>query len=216
MPAFQARRPARLTYPELGALTAAVMALNAFAIDMMLPALGLIGDALGATRDNDRQLVVGVYLMSNGVSQIFSGPLVDRFGRRPVLLFALGGYIAGSMMSVVAMDFAGLLAARAFQGAAAATARVAAIAAVRDQCAGRAMAKVMSLAMTVFMAAPIIAPAIGQLVMDGAPGEQSWRAIFLALLIYGLAIAGWSALRLAETLSPENRRPLQLRPINAD
>ncbi|MEM8770144.1 MAG: multidrug effflux MFS transporter [Pseudomonadota bacterium] len=202
---------AKLAFPELVAITAAVMALNALAIDMMLPALGKIGDDLGATRDNDRQLVIVVYILGNGVAQLLFGPLVDRYGRKRVLMWALAGYVTGSFLSVVASSFSLLLAARAFQGVTTAAARVAAIAVVRDQCSGRKMAQVMSLAITIFMAAPILAPGFGQLILFAGP----WRAIFLALLMYGLVLAVWLGWRLPETLRPENRKPLRRGPIIA-
>lgn len=194
-----------LSFAELVAFTAAVMALNALAIDMMLPALGLIGDTLGAAHDNDRQLVVVVYVLGNGVAQLFFGPFVDRFGRRTMLLWALGGYIVGSLLSVAAASFSLLLAARLFQGVATAAARVSIIAVVRDQCSGRRMAEVMSLAITIFMAAPILAPGFGQLILYAAP----WRGIFVALLVYGVALAVWTFWRLPETLTPENWKPLR-------
>ena len=199
----------RIPFPELVAITAAVMALNALAIDMMLPALGQIGEELGAANDNDRQLIIIVYVLGNGIAQLFFGPIVDRFGRKKVLIFALGGYVLGSALSIFASSFALLLAARTFQGVMTAATRVASIAIVRDQCSGRRMAEVMSLAITIFMAAPILAPGFGQLIMFAAP----WRGIFVALLLYGAMLAVWVGWRMPETLTPENRRPLQLKPI---
>ncbi|WP_411818838.1 multidrug effflux MFS transporter [Hyphococcus sp. DH-69] len=202
---------ASIPYVELVAFIAAAMALNALAIDMMLPALGQIGNELGATHDNDRQLIVVVYVLGNGIAQLFFGPIVDRFGRKRVLMISLGGYIVGSLLSVVASTFTLLLAARAFQGVATAATRVAAIAIVRDQCSGRKMAEVMSLAMTVFMAAPILAPGFGQIVLAFAP----WRGIFVALLIYGFILAIWTWLRMPETMAAEDRKPLRAGPITA-
>lgn len=199
----------RIPFTELVAITAAVMALNALAIDMMLPALGQIGDELGAARDNDRQLIIVVYVLGNGVAQLFFGPLVDRFGRKRVLMLALGGYILGSALSIVASSFTLLLAARAFQGVATAATRVSAVAIVRDQCSGRKMAEVMSLAITIFMAAPVLAPGFGQLVLFAAP----WRGIFIVLLLYGVVLALWTGWRLPETLSPADRKPLRAGPI---
>ncbi len=195
----------RIPFAELVAITAAVMALNALAIDMMLPALGRIGDELGAAHDNDRQLIIVVYVLGNGIAQLFFGPIVDRFGRKSVLLWSLGGYVLGSILSIFASSFSLLLAARAFQGVATAATRVAVIAAVRDQCAGRRMAEVMSLAITIFMAAPILAPSFGQLILFAAP----WRGIFIALLLYGVLLAVWLGWRLPETLALEHRKPLR-------
>jgi DHA1 family bicyclomycin/chloramphenicol resistance-like MFS transporter len=199
-----AKPRAKLTFAELVAITAAVMALNALAIDMMLPALGIIGDELGAAGDNDRQLIIVVYVVGNGIAQLFFGPIVDRFGRRRVLLWALGGYVLGSALSVFASSFSLLLAARAFQGVTTAATRVAVIATVRDQTSGRRMAEVMSLAITIFMAAPILAPGFGQLLLFAAP----WRGIFVVLLLYGVVLALWCYWRAPETLAKQECAPL--------
>jgi MFS transporter, DHA1 family, multidrug resistance protein len=190
-------------------MVAAMSALNALAIDVMLPALPLIGADYDLVNDNDRQLVIIAYIALFGVSQLVYGPLADAFGRRSVLLWALGIYILGSTLCVIAPNFELFLAARAMQGIGAAATRVIAVAVVRDLTEGRRMAQVMSMAMTVFMIVPIIAPGIGQLVLFVAP----WRWIFGALLVYGFALTLWAYLRLPETLAPENRRPFAPRAI---
>lgn len=195
----------KVPYLELVAFTAAIMAVNALAIDMILPALGIIGDELSITNDNDRQLIIFAFVLGNGVAQLFFGPLVDRFGRRRILLIAMAGYLAGSVLSIFAGSFALLLAARIFQGIATAGARVASIAIVRDQYSGRKMAEVMSLAVTVFMMAPIVAPAIGQIILSFSP----WRAIFAVLLVYGVVISIWGMARIPETLRQDAVKPLK-------
>jgi len=180
------------------------MALNALAIDMMLPALGIIANELNIANANDRQLIVVIYVIGTGVAQLFFGPIVDRFGRRRVLLWALGCYIAASVFSIFAPTFSLLLIARGFQGVTTAATRVAILASVRDQVSGRRMSEVMSFAITIFMASPILAPGLGQLIMFVAP----WRGIFVALLLYGTAVALWVYIRVPETLPPEKRSAL--------
>ncbi len=201
----------KLSFIELIVITAALMALNALAIDIMLPALGQIGDELHAARANDRQLIIVVYVIANGIAQLFFGPIVDRFGRKKVLIWSLAGYILGSIFSIFASSFSLLLVARAFQGITTAATRVASIAIVRDQCSGRRMAEVMSWAITIFMAAPILAPGIGQLILFVAP----WRGIFIALALYALIIISWVLWKLPETLSVEDQKPLRAGPIAA-
>ncbi|QGZ94161.1 multidrug effflux MFS transporter [Terricaulis silvestris] len=197
------KRP--LSTPELVAMVATLSALNALAIDIMLPALPDIGRAFGLTNDNDRQLVVVAYIALFGVSQLVYGPLADAFGRRSVLISALGIYILGSVLCVVAPTFELFLAARALQGLGAGATRVIAVTVVRDLTEGRRMAQVMSMAMTIFMVVPIVAPSIGQLILFVAP----WRWIFGGLLLYALAITAWSMWRLPETLRHENRTPFR-------
>ncbi|MEZ5959906.1 MAG: multidrug effflux MFS transporter [Hyphomonadaceae bacterium] len=195
--------PARsLSTWELVAMVAALSALNALAIDIMLPALPMIGSDFQLTNDNDRQLVIVSYVALFGVSQLIYGPLADAFGRRSVLIYALGIYVAGSILCVFAPNFELFLAARAMQGVGAAATRVIATAVVRDLTEGRRMAQVMSMAMTLFMIVPIIAPGIGQLILFVAP----WRWIFGTLLIYALIVLVWALVRLPETLHPENRQ----------
>ncbi|HVK82169.1 MAG TPA: multidrug effflux MFS transporter [Verrucomicrobiae bacterium] len=190
---------------ELVAMVASLSALNALAIDIMLPALPDIGRDFGLVNDNDRQLVIVMYVALFGISQLAYGPLSDSFGRRSILIWALGIYIVGSVLCVFAPNFELFLAARALQGIGAAATRVIATAVVRDLTEGRRMAQVMSMAMTVFMIIPIVAPAIGQAILFIAP----WRWIFGALLIYALAVLIWALLRLPETLHPEHRRALR-------
>jgi DHA1 family bicyclomycin/chloramphenicol resistance-like MFS transporter len=204
----EAEKPA-LSVPELVAMVAALSALNALSIDIMLPALPQIGESFALANDNDRQLVVVSYVALFGVAQLVYGPLADAFGRRSVLIYALGIFIIGAVLCVVAPSFELFLAARALQGVGAAATRVIATAVVRDLMEGRRMAQVMSMAMTVFMIVPIVAPGVGQLILFIAP----WRWIFGALLIYSLIVLAWTLIRLPETLKPEHRTHFNPRAI---
>jgi DHA1 family bicyclomycin/chloramphenicol resistance-like MFS transporter len=195
-----------LGFREFVGLVAGLMALNALSVDVMLPGLPAIDAALGVTDDNDRQLVLGVYLAGFGAAQLVWGPLADRFGRKPTLFAGLALYVAASVVAALAPTFATLLAARLAQGLAAASTRVIALAVVRDCYAGRAMGRVMSLVMMVFMVVPILAPSLGQLILLVAP----WRWMFGFLLIGGGVMLVWVALRLPETLPSPRRRRLRL------
>lgn len=188
------------------ALVAALMATNALAIDSMLPALPEIGEALGIAEANDRQWIITAYLLGFGGAQIVFGPLADRFGRRPVLLAGLAVYTLASLAAAAATSFEAMMAARVVQGIGAAGSRVLAVTIVRDRFAGRQMARIMSLAFIVFLAVPILAPSIGQLIILVAP----WRWIFLALGLFGALVALWATRSLPESLAPENRRPIAI------
>jgi DHA1 family bicyclomycin/chloramphenicol resistance-like MFS transporter len=200
---------ARLPHAEFVALVALLMALNAMAIDVILPALQQMGESLGVESENTRQLPLTAYVATFGLSQLAYGTISDRFGRRPVLLVGLSVYVVGSLGAALAGDFAMLLAMRAVQGIGAGATRVIAISVVRDTFGGRRMASVMSLAMMVFMVVPIIAPIEGQAILAVA----GWRAILAAIGLFGLAMTIWCYLRLPETLLDENRRPLRLGPV---
>src|SRR5690606_28981398 len=80
-------------FPEFVALIAMMMALNALAIDTMLPALPAIGDALGVVAENSRQWIITAYLLGFGAAQLIYGPLADRYGRKPVLMAGLALYV---------------------------------------------------------------------------------------------------------------------------
>lgn len=202
----QAHMERVLSRPEFIGLVAALMALNALAIDVMLPALPYMGEALGVTNENERQLVVSAYMVGFGAAQLVFGPVTDRFGRRAPLFFGIVLYLICAFAATFAPTFAILLGLRFVQGLGAAATRVIAVSVIRDKYSGREMASVMSLAFMVFMAIPIVAPGIGQIILLFG----SWHYIFL--LMVGLAglIGIWAWLRLPETLHPEYRRPLKL------
>ncbi len=144
---------------EFIAMMAMLMALNALAIDIMLPALQEIGAALHVEDVNERQFIVSSYLFGFGFAQLLYGPISDRFGRRMPMIFGLSLYIICALAIVAIPSFGGLLALRFIQGAGAASTRVITVSIVRDVYGGRAMAEVMSLIMMVFMIVPIIARA---------------------------------------------------------
>jgi DHA1 family bicyclomycin/chloramphenicol resistance-like MFS transporter len=188
-------------FKEFVALIAALMALNALAIDSMLPALPAIGDALGITDENQRQWVVTAYLLGFGGAQIFYGTLSDRFGRKTVLAVGVAIYTIASVVASFSTSFEMMMIARVIQGIGSASTRVLVVALVRDCYSGRQMARVMSLSFIVFLAVPIIAPSLGQVIMLFAP----WRWIFGVLTLFGVGVMAWMLLRLPETLQPEDR-----------
>ncbi len=190
-------------FKQFVALIAALMAVNALAIDSMLPALPAIGNSLGVGDENQRQWIVTAYLLGFGAAQIVYGPLADRFGRKPVLMAGIGAYVAFSGLAAFSTSFAMLLVARALMGVGAAATRVLAVSVVRDCFSGRDMARVMSLAFIVFLAVPILAPSVGQIVMLFGP----WRWVFGGLGCFGATVLCWTALRLPETLRPADRLP---------
>lgn len=196
-------------FPEFVVIIASIMALNPLAMDMMLPALPNIGSAFHLEVANRPQMVLSTFLLGFGVGQFVMGPLSDRFGRRPVLLGGMAVYCIASLLAIAAPSFETLLLARALQGLGTSATRVIAVSIVRDCYAGRKMASVMSLAMMVFIAVPVIAPSFGQAVMLLA----QWRGIFIVLMLYGVAALIWSALRMPETLPLSERKSIAIRDV---
>jgi len=176
---------------------------------MMLPALPNIGTAFKIPVANHLQLVLSTFLIGFGVGQFVMGPLSDRFGRRPVLLGGMAVYAVASVLAVAAPSFETLLLARALQGLGTSATRVIATSIVRDCYVGRRMASVMSLAMMVFIAVPVLAPSFGQAVLL----VTKWRGIFGVLMAYGVLALIWIVLRLPETLPEAERKSLAPRDV---
>ncbi len=197
-----------LSFWEIISLVAALMALNAVATSMMLPALPSMSEALNVA-ENDRQLVITAYMVGLAFASLFFGPLSDTIGRRPTLLIGLSLYIVGGIYSTFAISYEHMLAARVLQGIGAAAPRVASISMIRDWYSGREMGKVMSLVMVAFQIAPVIAPFLGQVVLWFAP----WQGVFAALTLFGVLLLVWCFRRLPESLDAANQRPMVLHSI---
>ena len=195
---------------EMVFMMAMVMALNALAIDSMLPALPAIGEGLGVTVANDRQYVISTYLLGIGVGSLIYGPLSDRFGRKGVLVPALFAYVAFSIGCGLANSFPLLLALRFGHGLISAALGVIVVAVIRDLFSGDAMAKRLSMIFLVFMIVPAIAPTMGA----GITLFANWRAIFIVLAVMGVVMILWLR-RLPETLDPADVRPLDFRTMVA-
>jgi MFS transporter, DHA1 family, multidrug resistance protein len=196
-------------FPEFVVAIASIMALNPLAMDMMLPALPNIASAFHITIANRPQAILSTFLIGFGVGQFIMGPLSDRFGRRAVLIDGMALYCIGSVVAIMASSFETLLLARVLQGVGTSATRVIATSIVRDCYSGRRMASVMSLAMMVFIAVPVIAPSLGQAVML----LTQWRGIFVMLMLYGVLALIWSALRMPETLPVSERKSLAIRDV---
>ena len=195
----------RLGEREFIAMMAFCQALQALAIDAMLPALGLIAHDLRAPDPNDRQLIVGLFLIGAGLGSLLPGTFADRFGRRPVLLFCLGCYVAMAFAGALVTDFETLLALRLVQALGSGGLAVLPLAIIRDRFEGDRMARTQSLIAVIFLVVPMLAPSIGQAVLLVA----SWRWIFALMGLLGVIVTVWVWLRLPETLHPEFRQPIR-------
>ena len=191
-------------YKEFVTLMAVIISITALSIDMMLPALPDIGRDLGVGHPNDVQFIVSVLILGLGIGQILFGPLSDCFGRKPIIFTGFMVFILGCLLSTFSGQFGTMLAGRFIQGIGVSGPRTAIIALIRDRYDGRAMARILSVIMAVFIFIPAVAPALGQAILL----TMSWRAIFSALMIQGLVAVIWFSIRQPETLPPESRIPL--------
>ena len=201
-------RPALRT-AEFIPLIALLMSLDALSTDAMLPALSAIARELGAARANDAQFVIVFLFLGLGIGQMLFGPLSDRIGRKAAIYSGLALFMSGCLVSLLASTFEAMIAGRLLQGIGVAAPHVVSMALVRDQYEGRVMARLMSLALAVFILVPTVAPALGQLIMWLA----GWRVIFVTFLAISTVALAWLAVRQPETLPAERRRPFSPRSI---
>jgi DHA1 family bicyclomycin/chloramphenicol resistance-like MFS transporter len=194
-------------FAEFVAMQAMLIAIVAFSIDAMLPVLPEIGADLSSDAVNKIQLVVTSFILGLGVGTLFAGPLSDTFGRKPVMFCGLAVYVLAALAGALASSIEWLLFARFVQGLGAAGPRAVNVAIIRDLYKGRAMARVMSFVMTVFVLVPAIAPSFGAVLAAFA----GWRSLFVSFMVFGLISGAWIMLRQPETLLVENRRPFTAR-----
>ncbi|WP_336294810.1 multidrug effflux MFS transporter [Bartonella sp. CB169] len=186
----------KIGYKEFVILIGALMALNSIAVDIMLPAMSSILNSLHVINENDQHYIISGYLISFGITQIFFGPISDRYGRRKIVLLGLACYSFTALGCAFAPNFSVLLILRIFQGMGGAAMRVLTVSMIRDLYSGRKMAEVMSIIMMIFLIAPIVGPAIGQIILLFG----KWKFIFIFMAIISFVLIIWIQLRLPETL----------------
>ncbi len=191
---------------EFIALMAMVAATVAFSIDAMLPALPEMAAALSPDNLNNAQLIITSFVLGMGVGTLFTGPLSDAFGRKPVMIGGAVVYIIACVVAWQAQTLEVMLVARVVQGLGAAGPRVVAMALIRDLYAGSDMARILSFVMIVFALVPALAPTIGHYIVV----VFDWHAIFLSFIVFSVFSTLWLLIRQPETLTPEKRRPLSI------
>ena len=183
---------------------ALLLGIQPITTDLYLPALPAMTQGFGAAMPQ-AQLTLTALLLAFGVSQLFWGPLSDRFGRRPILLAGLAAYVAAAAASAAAPSMAALIACRMVQGAAMGAAVMCARALVRDLYTPLNGARVMSKGLTgLGMIACLSAP-LGGLLSD----VSGWRMALMAPAVFGAVSLGLVARRFKETLARRNPQALQ-------
>jgi len=186
-------------------ILSALLGIQPVTTDLYLPALPALTGTFSATMSQG-QLTLSALLLAFGVSQLFWGPLSDRFGRRPILLWGLAFYTAASLASTLSPTMAWLIGWRALQGAAMGAAVMCARAIVRDLYLPADGARVMSRGLSGLGVLACISAPIGGLLAH----MHGWRITLLALALFGAAALALVALRFEETLKRKN--PLALQP----
>ena len=177
------------------------MSIVALALDALLPALDIIGLAVGNREPEANQLLIIMFFLGMGTGPLLFGPVSDSVGRKPIVYIGFGLFIAASFLCVSASSMEWMVIGRILQGASLSAPRTISIAMIRDRFSGDYMARVMSFVTVVFILVPVVAPAIGKFILD----HWGWEAIFYAQVFFSLMVCFWFWRRQPETLPKERR-----------
>jgi DHA1 family bicyclomycin/chloramphenicol resistance-like MFS transporter len=188
-----------LLVPILGALTA----FTPMSVDMYLPSFPELERYFAASA-SDVQLTLSVFFLGLAIGQAIYGPVADRFGRRPPLIFGAAVYIIASLGCALAPSIHALIAFRFLQALGGCVGMVVSRSIVRDLYDERGSARMFATLMAIMGVAPILAPLLGgQLLV-----YMSWQAMFWILTGFGILILLAVLFGLEETLPAERRRSL--------
>ncbi|MDC8004237.1 multidrug effflux MFS transporter [Aureisphaera galaxeae] len=188
---------------EFVALMASLMSVVALAVDALLPALDVIGIAIGTQQTVDNQLLIIMIFLGLGIGPLLFGPMSDSVGRKPSVYLGFVVFLIASAVCVYAESLEVMVAGRILQGIGLSAPRTICIAIIRDLYSGDYMARIMSFVTVVFLLVPIIAPALGKWILD----HYNWETIFYVQAVISIVIAIWFWLRQRETLAVEKRIP---------
>jgi DHA1 family bicyclomycin/chloramphenicol resistance-like MFS transporter len=176
--------------------------LGPLSIDAYLPAFADIQREFHASTA-DLQLTLTGYLLAFACMSLVHGPLSDAFGRRRVILFALLAFALGALGCALSPSVGWLTAFRVVHGMSAGVGTVVGRAIIRDCFEGAAATRLLALVSMIFSLSPALAPVFGGWVVT----LFTWRAIFLTLFAYAVAMLILCLRRLPETLPRHARRP---------
>ncbi len=186
---------------EFVALMASLMSIVALSIDALLPALPEIGNHLGVVHIQDNQKLITMIFLGLGFGQLVFGPLSDSFGRKPIVFLGFVLFFIASFVCVNTRSFEIMVIGRILQGIGLSSPRSIALSMIRDSYSGNYMAKIMSIVVMFFILVPVIAPTLGQFIID----VMNWQWVFYFNLIVGIGVMIWFWLRQEETLPIEKR-----------
>jgi len=185
--------------------------IGALSIDAYLPALPFIAKGFGVSAALAQQTLTA-YLFAYSFMTLFYGTLSDSFGRKPVILASLAVYLAGSIGCAASDSVGWLMTFRVLQGLSAGAGSVVGRAIVGDLLSGAEAQRAMAYISMIFSLAPAIAPILG----GWLQAEFGWRAIFLSIAAFTLALFVVCQQGLVESLPAEKRHPFHFKVVVAN
>lgn len=186
---------------EFIALMASLMSMVALSIDAILPGLNPIGESLAHGDNNDLQMIITMIFLGLGIGQLIFGTLADSLGRKPVVYAGVGLFFIASIVCVNAQTLEMMLLGRFLQGVGLSAARSVSTTIIRDLYVGDQMARIMSFITVTFILVPMIAPVLGQSILN----HSSWKMIFYFQMLFTFIVLLWFGFRQEETLPEANR-----------
>ncbi|KAA2277417.1 multidrug effflux MFS transporter [Staphylococcus haemolyticus] len=180
----------------LGALTA----IGALSIDMFLPGLPELKNDFNTTTAN-AQLTLSLFMIGLGLGNLFVGPISDSIGRKKPLVISMIIFALASLGIVFVENIWIMVFLRFIQGFTGGAGAVISRAIASDMYRGNELTKFLALLMLVNGVAPVIAPALGGLILSFAV----WRMVFVILTLFGVLMVLGSLFKVPESLSIENR-----------
>lgn len=190
---------------QLLLVCALFITIGPFSLHIYTPAMPELAAVFGVSAALIQSTITS-YLLTLALGQLFSGPLSDAFGRRPVLIWFQAIYFFSSLLMVFAASAEWILAGRLLQGVGSAAGITVARAIVRDRFEGQASLRALAWIGTMIAVLPAVSPLLGSLILELA----GWRATFLAMTLFGAV-----SLAAAFFLLPETNRdpdPAKVRP----
>lgn len=186
-------------FPSWLILMGLLTALGPLAIDLYLPAFPMIAADLKSSEASVERTLAS-YLLGMALAQLFYGPISDRFGRKPPLIFGLTLFSIASVVVAFSQDIEHLTLWRIAQAFGGAAGVVMPRAVIRDQLDTRDAAKALSIIMLIMGATPILAPILGGQILQFA----DWRSLFYIMAFCGVALLMATTFSMRETLDPSN------------
>jgi len=187
----------------LSIVLAALSSLSPFAIDSYAPAMPFMAEFFGCSL-SDIELSMSIYLLGYAIGQFFGGPVSDSFGRKPVVLIGLLCFMISSYMISQSTQLTELYFFRFIQAVGGGFSIVVSMAIARDFFEGKELAKRISYISMIMMAAPLLAPAVGTLLLK----LFSWEAIFSFLCIYSIFVLSLIMIFIPETRKKQSSKGL--------